>query len=168
MIVFRHLEKVLEEFGNAMAEQYKNNLSNSDRVATGNLLNSIKRIIEVNGNLYEINFELNDYFKYIEEGTGPRHLPDARASYFVPYKPILDWVYAKNITATYPDKNGRLPTQEQLAYAIKTSIGRNGIKPKQDLKNAIETTDQGWEERIEEAIDQDIDECFDELLTIFQ
>lgn len=158
MIEFKNLQSVLEELGKAIKLRYQENLIESDRKASYNLIGSIQYQTVINGQELAIDLELADYWKYVEDDTRP-HWP--------PVDKILEWVRIKPVLPT-PLSNGKLPTEKQLAFLISRKISEVGTTGSHDLERTLEEIDQEWEERIEEAIDQDIDECFDELVMILE
>mgnify|MGYP003287700783 CR=1 FL=1 len=176
LIRFDRLEKVLTDYANAVVEKYKDNLAASDRLASGELIDSITTEIEKSDGGYEVNLSLLKYWDYIENGTGMEHKPDKHSKYkigWAGYLNILDWIQTKPILP-YPDKNGKLPTQRQLAFLIKRAIEgdspnqaslknpEGGIVAKPDLENALSETDY-WEMKIEEALDDDIMDAIDRI-----
>lgn len=68
MIEFENLKRVLTQYSQAIADQYKTNLENSGRRASGNLITSVNPKVDVDGTLFEIELQLEDYWKYVEEG----------------------------------------------------------------------------------------------------
>lgn len=54
---------------NNLIEKYKILLKENDKVASGDLLNSIKGEVRVDNNLYTFVINLNDYWKYLENGA---------------------------------------------------------------------------------------------------
>lgn len=154
MIEFKHLQEALAHYAQAIADQYKDNLERSGRRASGNLITSVNTKVDVDGTLFEIELQLEDYWKYVEEGTSP---------HFPPISKILEWVKVKQILPT-PMANGKLPTEQQLAWMIAKKIDRVGTEGSNDLENTMEEVD--YEEQIQEAMDKDILGCLDELLAI--
>lgn len=157
MIQFKNLEKALADYGKAIADQYKTNLEQSGRRASGELISSINSKVTVNGNTFEITLDLKDYYKYVEEGRG--------AGGFPPVNKILDWIRMKPILP-YPDSNGKLPTENQLAFLIGRKIANEGFEGSHDLEHTMEEVD--YETIIEEALDKDVLECFDEIFAILK
>lgn len=156
MIEFKHLEKALKEYAEAIRDQYKDNLERDNRRATGDLITSINSKVIVDGNEYIIELQLEDYWKYVEWDTKP-HIP--------PVNKILEWVRVKPVLPR-PMKNGKLPTEQQLAWMIADKISKEGTEGTHDLEDALAEVD--YETIIEEALEADVMDCFDELLTIFQ
>lgn len=154
MIEFKHLQEALAHYAQAIADQYKDNLERSGRRATGQLITSVNTVVVVNENEFAIELSLQDYWKFVEEGTSP---------HFPPISKILEWVKVKQILPT-PMANGKLPTEQQLAWMIAKKIDRVGTEGSNDLENTMEEVD--YEAIIEEALDKDILGCLDEILLL--
>ena len=119
-----YLELALQEYAERVRERYRENLAQHDHHASGNLMSTIRAYVEVHGTTYEACLDLQDYWKYVEEDTRP-HWP--------PRDAILKWIAIKGIIPR-PDKNGRLPKPEQLAFLISRAMA--GESPNQkNLKN---------------------------------
>jgi hypothetical protein len=153
MIEFKHLEKALKDYADAIREGYKENLSKNGRRATGNLITSINSKVVVDGNEFEIELQLADYWYYVENGRG--------AGGFPPINKILEWIRVKPILP-HPDKNGKLPTENQLAFLIGRKIANEGFEGSNDLENTLKEVD--YNAIIEEALDKDVLGCLDEIL----
>ena len=148
MMEFRNLMEVMAEYGKAMETKYKEELENSGRKASGRLISSINSNVTVDGMTYAIDFSLEDYWKYVENGTKP---------HFPPVSKILEWVKIKPILPT-PDSSGKVPTPEQLAFLISRKISIYGTDGTKDLEDTLELTDMEWRDRITEALDRDVTE----------
>ena len=133
------LEALLQQLGEDVRQGYMEQLLQHDRKATGALLDSVTSVVVVNDLVYEVKLQLADYWKYVEEGTAP-HWP--------PRKAILDWINAKPVIPR-PDKNGRLPSPEQLAFLISRKIARVGSH---DLQKTLDTIMPVWDERLKAAL----------------
>ena len=164
LIVFQRLAEVLEQYGEAIAEQYKQNLTDSGRNASGKLYNSIRSQVTVNNTTYDVELNLEEYWKWIENGR-----PPTQSS--TPSNPplrerILEWIRIKPVLPTPID--GKLPTEEQLAYLITRKIHREGFEGKPDLSDAMDSLLDEWENRIEEAMDADVVDCFDRVWALLE
>ena len=157
MIEFKNLQEALAQYAQAIADKYKTNLESSGRRATGQLITSVNTVVVVNENEFAIDLNLEDYWKYVEEGRG--------AGKFPPPDKILEWIRVKPILP-YPDRNGKLPTENQLAFLIGRKIANEGFEGSNDLENTMEDVD--YEEQIQEAMDKDVLGCLDELLAILK
>lgn len=157
MIEFKNLQEALAQYAQAIADKYKTNLESSGRRATGQLITSVNTVVVVNENEFAIELNLQDYWKYVEEGRG--------AGKFPPPDKILEWIRVKPILPT-PLANGKLPTEQQLAFLIGRKIANEGFEGSNDLENTMEEVD--YEEQIQEALDKDVLGCLDELLAILK
>lgn len=155
LIDFKELQQVLEDYAKDIADRYKDNLTKSGRPASGALQESIKtRVRDVaNGRVFYVEMSLLDYWKYIEWGTKP-HLP--------PVSKIIEWVKIKPVIPA-PDENGKIPTPEQLGWAIAKKIEREGTEGKPDLTTSLEELDVWYRDRISEALGKDVGNYIHEM-----
>ena len=117
------IKKITDDF----VVELKNKLKANDSYASGDLVNSIRGVVKQNGKYIVISIQLEDYWKYIENGTKP-HWP--------PVDAIKKWISVKPILPR-PLKSGKLPTDNQLAYLIGRKISKVGTKAKPFLKPTI-------------------------------
>lgn len=113
-------DAIKEALGNIMEEflyDYMRNSVDGGHTATGNLALSGKYNITVMGNVYHISFSFADYFNWAENGRKPGKMP--------PIEKIKEWISVKPVLPQ-PMKNGKLPTENQLAYLIARKIGLKG------------------------------------------
>ena len=150
--------RVLEEYQQMVEQVYKQKLTEDDHFATGDLINKMRYHIKQSTREVEVDLELKDYWKYVENGTKP-HWP--------PIDAILKWVKVKHIlpSNTY---NGKLPTEKQLAYLISRKISEKGTEGTHDLRETLQQVNNMFEQRIGEAIAEDIDGALTAILTEFQ
>ena len=141
-----NLQKVLEEYAVAVRNLYQDRLILHDRIASGKLLNDIRAHVEYDGQTYEVQLDLWNYWRYIEMDTEP-HWPPPSA--------ILKWIMAKPVLPR-PLKNGKLPTPQQLAYLIGRKISEKGTKGIPDLTDSVEDMNRAFQERIAAALAQDV------------
>lgn len=142
-----HLTQVLEELGREVAEQYKNNLRESGHsTRPDHLINSITTSVVVDDKAYKVVMQLNEYWKYLENGTEPHWPPVDAIRSWISYKPVLP----------RPGKDGRLPTPNQLAFLIGRKIAREGTEGTHDFEEARDETVARWEQRIREALVEDV------------
>ena len=147
LINLNNVMAVLEEYGQAVRNLYQDNLIRSDRIASGDLLNSVDYMVEVNGQAYEVKLRLEDYWKWVEDDTRP-HWP--------PMNKILEWIKAKPVIPR-PDANGIKPTQRQLAYLIGRKISEVGTEGSHDLQSAIDTINAQYKDKLVYALSQDME-----------
>lgn len=117
----------IQDITNDFVVELKNKLTANDSNASGNLAKSIRGIVKQNGKYIVISIQLEDYWKYIENGTKP---------HFPPVDAIKKWISVKPILPR-PLKSGKLPTANQLAFLIARKISRVGTKAKPFLKPTI-------------------------------
>lgn len=148
MIVWNKTYEVLREFAIRLRNEYQDKLIQDNKIATGELLNSVDYVIEKNDRAISVSLKLEDYWKWVEEGRKPGKFPPPDA--------ILSWLRVKPII---PDeRTGRIPDERQLAYLIGRKIATDGIEPGYQLRYTKERLFREFENRIEEAITQDITE----------
>ena len=148
LITFPHLEAALEEYGEAVRNLYQDKLIRGNKIATGDLLNSVEFEVKHEGTIYEVGLNLASYWKYVEYGRKP-------GGKFPPVNAIRDWIKVKPVLPK-PMANGKLPTLNQLSFLIGRSIAENGIKPTNALEKAKEETNDKYIEKIVEAFSEDI------------
>jgi len=153
---FRHLQQTLQDYINEVKELYSDNIVREGHNASGDLIKSIKVILQKNNTSIEVSLSLNEYWKYLESGTRP-HWP--------PMDAILEWIRVKPVIPV--ERNGSLPTEKQLAYLISRKIALEGTPETDLLKNTLETVNAKYDELISEAIDKDLDEGLTAILLEF-
>ena len=155
--MFNNLEKVLNDFGRFLVEEYKDSLILKDKNASDALYNSVKYIVDTKtkGRI-EVNLSLLDYWKYIENGR--------RAGKFPPISAIEKWIEVKPVLPK-PMSNGKLPTVQQLTYLISRKIALEGITAQPLLKESVDSVMSSMMEFIQEAITKDLE---DEVNIIFK
>jgi hypothetical protein len=149
---FPNLTNVLNDFGRFLVDEYKDNLILNDKNASNSLYNSINYSIKKGNKEFNVLLELNDYWKYIENGRKAGKMP--------PISKIEEWVKVKPVLPR-PNSNGTLPTTKQLAYLIARKIGLEGIKPQPLLQQSLDDVMSVMIEFIEEAICKDLENEFE-------
>lgn len=153
---FTHLKNALTDYAMALQSRYKDNLLQSDRVASGVLINSIQYQLDFQDKLFTVSLNLEDYWKYVENDTRP---------HFPPPNKILEWIKIKPVLPR-PNKNGKLPTPKQLAYLIGRKISKEGTKGSKDLERTLSQLNADYEEIISEALDKDMAENIDFIIRV--
>ena len=148
--MFEHLVDTMQLWGEIIAEEYKNKLNNEGITASGKLANSVKSLFSINGTTYEVDLSLESYWKQIEDGRKPTH----NGGNGELRRNILDWIKVKPVLPRPYD--GKLPTEEQLAYLISRKIHRDGYDGKQPLKRTIEENKVDIYKDIEIALSKDL------------
>lgn len=151
---FENLIEVLDEYGRAVKDMYQENLVYDNAVASGELLNSVKYIFQHNQSSFEVSLSLLDYWKYLENGR--------KAGKFPPINKILDWIRVKPVIPR--PYNGKLPTEEQLAFLISRKIALEGTKPRDILKLTLDEINEEYFVKISDALAKDVEEDIDNFL----
>lgn len=133
----------LERVGKLWVDIMKQRIREKNKVASGNLLNSISyKVISVNGKpSLEITYA--DYITYVNQGRIPRgdDRPIEASNGAVPIPALVKWIKLKGLKGA--KRKGRTSQSTlSLAFAIRASIWKYGIKPA-DLYD--ETLDNVWE-----------------------
>lgn len=153
-----NLRAVLEDYGRAVAQRYKENLVRDGRPASGALERSITTRVRTDRGEFIVEMDLEEYWKYIEFGTGGRS-PSAKiydpGRKFPPVNKLLEWVRVKPVIPR-PGGDGKIPTPEQLARRIAGKIFWYGTSGKPSLTDAMRDVTDEWRERIQEALGRDL------------
>ena len=158
---FKNVVQFLNDFGKELADKYQRKLVNDDAVSSGKLLNSIKFIFKKNNTSFEISMEMAEYWKYVENGR--------KRGKFPPISAIREWVKVKPVMPR--PYNGKLPTENQLAFLISRSIAKKGIRPKPIFNDTLDDAMNDFENGLEDAFTKDIENEMDKitvLLTTFE
>lgn len=147
------IKNLSDEFVQLLRQTLASNGTNS----SGQLSKSIKSIVKQNGKWIEISISLDDYWKYVEYGTKP---------HFPPIEAIRKWIRVKPILPK-PLQNGKLPTENQLAFLIARKISKVGTRPQPFFTKSIEQFDlinkvydvviKSIEEQINNEIDNELE-----------
>lgn len=145
---WENLTRVLNDYGENLVENYQSALADRGINASGDLSKSLKYKIDTGtSGVVEVKLELAHYWKYIENGR--------RAGKFPPLTAIKEWIRVKPIIPR-PMANGKLPTENQLAFLIGRSIKENGILPRPILQERIDWSLTAFMNEIEQAIADDL------------
>ena len=145
LISFENLQQTLEEYGQEVRNLYQDKLILHDRIASGDLLNSVEFEVAGGDQKWEVTLTLAKYWKYVEYDTRP-HWP--------PINKILEWVRIKPVLPR-PDANGKLPTPEGLAFLISRKISEQGTKGTHDLEDTLEEINERYRDKIVLALAKD-------------
>lgn len=164
LIKWKHLRKVLEQFGKELVEVYIRNLDERSIHATHSLADSVRYEVTDGKQWIGVDISLLDYWKNIEYGR--------KAGKFPPLQSIEAWIKVKGIqpmTRTQSSvkrwtqhrgrlrrNDGRIPSVKSLAYLIGRKIAEEGIQPRPILTTAIDDVYKRFQEAIDEAVTADI------------
>lgn len=159
---FNRVQKVLTDFVELMRDGYKERLAADGINASGSLSNSVTANVEMDGAVFEVSLTLNEYWKYIEGGRPPTQ-NDGNGEL---RRNILQWIKVKPVLPT--PFNGKLPTEEQLAYLISRKIHREGYEGKEPLKKTYEEVEDMLKSDLEIAFAEDIAEDIEKIMVLFK
>ena len=147
--------EVLKEYAIELRNTLQDSYINDDRIATGDLLNSVEYIIEKDDRQIEVSLQLKEWWKYVEEDTKP---------HFPPPDAMLNYIKAKPVLPK-PDRNGKLPTPNQLAYLIGRKISEVGTTGTHNVIDTVRLINKRDEEKIGQAISEDINNELDVIFS---
>ena len=139
---------VLEDYKKEFESLYKSKLE--ERRASGSLIKSIKTKYEVNGSVYEVSVDLENWWYWIEHGRKP-----TSKGKHCPIEPIISWIRTKGIVPR--EINGKLPTETQLAYAIRHKIDNEGYSGGQYLQQTLDEINGKYTKLLQEALTKCVD-----------
>lgn len=151
-----NVRKILDEYCIEFDKIYKQKLS-SDGKAPKNL-NNIEVDVELNGSNVTVILNVPEYYKWIESGRKPygRGSDDYSSRPQGKYPPIASikqWIKDKHIVPR--EQNGKLPTEDQLAFLISRKIAYKGIEPGNQKKDTIQELNSRYIERLRSALKED-------------
>ena len=147
-IKWTNLERVLIQFADRFIEIARDNLRNNNTNASGELDQSLEKIVEIGEDSFSVKISMADYWYYVENGRGPGKFPPPPA--------IRSWIEVKPVTP-YPDSQGRIPTVDQLTFLISRKISREGTSAQPFFEPAKEQAIREFSQSIDDAIAADID-----------
>lgn len=170
LISFEHLAAVLNEYGAAVKEAYIQELRLRGKDTEHDHPNSLSRNIHVivngGGDLFggasaEVLLELPAHWYNVEYGRKP--CPPSK--HWVPVEALIKWIRVKPVIP-YPDKNGNIPTERQLAFLINRAINdpdrsggdppRPGIAPAPVMQSAVDSVNAKYDTLIKAAVSRDL------------
>lgn len=129
-----------------IAQVYRDKMSNAGYDPNGELM-KFTWVTEYNGNLFQLYFNLPNYFPFSEYGRRPGKFP--------PPDEILKWIQFKRIVPS--SHSGKIPTTNQLIYLISRKIALKGTQGKHLLQQTIDETYDTLVDRLVEAIADNIE-----------
>ena len=124
-----------------IAQVYRDKMSNAGYDPNGELM-KFTWVTEYNGNLFQLYFNLPQYWQYAEYGRRPGKFP--------PPDEILKWIQFKRIVPS--SHSGKIPTTNQLVYLISRKIALKGTQGKHLLQQTIDSTYDTLVDRLVEVI----------------
>lgn len=147
-MTFDGLNAALKEYAEEVRALYRQRLILDDKYASGKLIQNLKTYVKAKGVKYEVGLYLMDYWKYVEEGRRPGKFP--------PPDKILEWIKIKPVLPD-PDKDGRIPTPEQLSFLIGRKIADSGITAGHQLKETVDQVNARWLPKLQQALQEDFE-----------
>lgn len=129
-----------------IAQVYRDKMSNAGYDPNGELM-KFTWVTEYNGNLFQLFFNLPNYFLFSEYGRRPGKFP--------PPDEILKWIQFKRIVPS--SHSGKIPTTNQLVYLISRKIALKGTQGKHLLQQTIDATYDTLVDRLVEVIADNIE-----------
>lgn len=166
-LAFYGLQEVLEEYGRTVANLYQDKLISDDKIASGNLLNSVDFLVLRQGQKIWVELHLEEYWKYVENGSKPHWPPVDKLVEWIKIKPVLPTpmtITRRWNTKKYGPREKQvqiLPTPQQLAFLIGRKISEKGIEPGYQLKQTLEEVNAEYEQKIRDAAQSDIEKAVD-------
>ena len=161
---WKNTKLVLDEFGKQFIDAYRSGLDAKNANASRDLYNSLNFEVKIGKQSITLDILLNDYWKYLEygcKGTETSY-PDAYyPAHFPPTKAIEEWIKIKPVIPE--QRNGKLPTQKQLAFLIARSINRKGIEPRFIFRDAVDDVWEQLKDALNEAIEKDVENNIKEI-----
>lgn len=164
-IKFTNLERVLNDFADEVIAKARENLDANGSNATHQLSDNMEKEVKIEDDRMQVFIALEDYWKYLEFGTGPAHMAEVigvdpqaepRAQYWPRIGPLKEWV---------ANKPG-VPKEDSFAYAVRGKIHKEGAKPHPFLNPAIEYVLPRYEQLFTEAIEQDVQDYLTNSLNL--
>ena len=127
----QEVQRVIDKYGEKLVERIVKKLQAGNKVATGNLINSITYKYSYTNGQYKIQITGAPYLINIDRGR-------RAGAKMPPIKPLMAWIKAKRILiansrqTTLVKKGRNRPTDQQLrgmAFAIAKNISKRSIKP---------------------------------------
>jgi hypothetical protein len=161
--IYAPIWNAMGQAGKLLEDQIKQNLTDNDSIATGDLRGSVSSS-DVQVTREAIFVEVGagrglPYARAVEYGTKP-HTPPL--SITEPGQPLYEWVRIKQLAGTYSVRTGRrlgskakqIDENRQMARAIWAHIRKFGTKPHPYFAPAIEQTGERIMKLFEEAVEK--------------
>lgn len=153
---YKNTIRILNNFGRRFIEVYKKKLKNAS-MDKGQLYRTINfKIKESTGDHWLVSINLEDYWKYIENGR-------RAGAKMPPISVIESWITKKHILPRPMSlSSGKqvIPTQKQLAFLIARHISRDGIPAKPFISQTIAQLNKEFIQQLKASITKDLKETF--------
>jgi len=154
LLQLNRLYDILVELGENVRRGYVNKLvKNGHPTQENTLASTVTSEVEVHGTTYSVVLNLQDYWKYVEEGTRPHWPPISAIARWVEIKPVIP----------RPDEKGNIPSPQSLAFLISRKIARFGTEGTHDLKETTDALLAYYQDLIMEALERDVFDYIERL-----
>ena len=136
----------IREVAAELLDRYKENIKSSGHNASGDLANTASYNVTFDGRYFEISFNLQEYWRYLEQGTKPHFPPVSAIERWIKIKPLVPRAY-----------KGKVPSTKQLAFLIAREISINGTKANKLLSKTLDESDD-LIDRLVEVIEKQLEE----------
>lgn len=152
-LIGKRLKAVLDEFGTELVNLYRTELIKANRVASGNLINSLRYEIVENEDEVQVLLYYIDYGYYVDQGRQPTKNGGSGEL----MSKIEDWIRVKGIVPRQ-NRDGTLPTIKQLSFLISRKIHEHGYQSTPILGDIVNALYLKYQYRIQEALEDDMSE----------
>ena len=166
---FSKTQDAFNKFAKYVIQQAKTNLTKQKRNASGDLYNSLGYDLKVNPNSFSLEFFMEDYGAFIDEGVhgSKSSYLETQNSRFefsgrfktIPTSAIDKWVVRKGIAPR--DEKGRFIKRDSLKYIIAKSIYEKGIRASFFFTKPFEKAFDRLPPDVVEAFALDIDDLLE-------
>ena len=186
-IDFDVIESILLDYGKVFQSMAAGQLRRANKVSTGSLSDSIAFTTKRTKNGYELNIEVLDYYKFIDQGVkgteSDRRAPRSPYTYLdkmPPIKAIMKWMKTEISESKKEDQKYKLSKRQKksksvramskemkrrtLAFLIARKIKRVGLPYTGFWERSFEKTFQDLDVKLAEATGLSIVTNFDNLI----
>lgn len=157
-----HDQTALYDIAGKIADLYRNTLEEVGAVNEGTLKN-FDWDIDWDGNTFNLSFDLEDYWKWVEEGRPPTR----GDGWDTPIEDLKRWIQVKQIVPR-PTSSGKIPKIESIAYAIYMKITKEGYEGRRPLEKAMDKADSsGLVDTLTDELGKLLDASVDEDIERF-
>lgn len=140
MLELENLTKAINNFGDKVIEDAKQNLKDKKKVSSGNLLKSMKNNgAKVTGKSLELKINMATYGAFVDQGVSgvitKYNTPYSYKNKMPPPKAFDGWIVRKGIAPR--NEKGQFLSRKSIQFAISRSIFNYGIKPTHFLTDAV-------------------------------
>jgi len=143
----------LVEWASNVTAQAKSNILRKNKVATGNLYESITFEVLPDGT---VNFYYADAGDFVESGR-------RKGAKFPPISKMKQWIKVKGLSQ-WRNKKGQFISRDAQAFLIARGISKNGIKPFPFFTDPFDEAMKSYEYILEEAMLEEISNDLDLVL----